>query len=120
MGAGQRSRALLEPSLEFAGMFRRAIASTGWLLAALPSVVPIASDAAEPIVAADARPRAVQEGGVWPPPETAVTWTRSGTQRGASVHIKLLGFNDFHGHLEGAGTPPTPVRQAVLPFSRRT
>jgi len=35
----------------------------------------------------------------WPPPEAAVQWSRPGEQTGRTVHVQLLGFNDFHGNL---------------------
>jgi 5'-nucleotidase len=90
-------------------MVRRAAARALLLLTALAASAEVASHADEPPFAAAAPPRAVEEGGVWPPPAAAVTWARSGALRGPTVRIKLLGFNDFHGHLEA------PVRPGARP-----
>ena len=35
----------------------------------------------------------------WPPPEQTVSWSGAAANRPGNVHLRLLGFNDFHGNL---------------------
>jgi 5'-nucleotidase len=39
-------------------------------------------------------------GNPWPPPEQPVEWSGRGANRAGTVHLQLLGFNDFHGNLQ--------------------
>lgn len=52
------------------------------------------------VVSAVAQPLAAQEPAPWPPPTERVTWVDPQPATGAVAHLKILGFNDFHGNLE--------------------
>src|ERR1700722_2741872 len=36
----------------------------------------------------------------WPPPQATVSWSAPDAAARGSVHLQLLGFNDFHGNLQ--------------------
>jgi 5'-nucleotidase len=36
----------------------------------------------------------------WPPPRSSVSWSRPDAAARRTVHLQLLGFNDFHGNLQ--------------------
>ena len=36
----------------------------------------------------------------WPPPQTRVSWSKPAVSARRTVHLQLLGFNDFHGNLQ--------------------
>jgi 5'-nucleotidase len=46
----------------------------------------------------------------WPPPEQTVSWSGAAANRPGNVHLRLLGFNDFHGNLQ------SPVTGATRPI----
>ena len=65
------------------------------------SVTRMASAADEPI--SPARPElttAESAGNPWPPPLSSISWSQSAAAEKHAVHLQLLGFNDFHGHLQ--------------------
>jgi 5'-nucleotidase len=68
------------------------------MLAAL-GLAPAASDAERVAERSDAPP-AVPSASPWPPPAVTVSWSDTGSRPGSTVHLRLLGFNDFHGNLE--------------------
>jgi 5'-nucleotidase len=46
----------------------------------------------------------------WPPPQASVSWSKPQAAGRATVHLQLLGFNDFHGNLQ---TPAAPSARPV-------
>ena len=50
----------------------------------------------------------------WPPPPSSVHWSQAGAVAGRTVHLQLLGFNDFHGNLQSPSvSSPRPVGGAA-------
>jgi 5'-nucleotidase len=50
----------------------------------------------------------------WPPPADAVSWSVTDTHGSPLVHLRVLGFNDFHGNLQPPATGSVrPVGGAV-------
>jgi 5'-nucleotidase len=39
-------------------------------------------------------------GNPWPPPQSSVEWSAPNATGAGTVHLQLLGFNDFHGNLQ--------------------
>lgn len=88
-------------------------ARQAWVPALLAGMLFAAAGHADEAPAA--RTAAVNGAALWPPPDTATEWVSPAFRAGATTHLKLLAFNDFHGNLASPSIASTrPIGSAAV------